>query len=148
MKRTLLLILPFAVALLVAMVAPAVAGQKHPASASSKIMKARGPIPIVKKSLADMNKSSTKAHKPAKKGGTVSRGPNAWYELHVDNRTGYYITIYEDGEEVGTVAPYGDSYGPIQSGRHELFGRAPGVDLTVGPRTVYVDGDFKWTITP
>src|SRR5438876_1048847 len=52
----------------------------------------------------DNSKPVPKSMAPAAKGGPKARGLVG--TLHVDNRTGYYITIYVNGDSVGTVGPY------------------------------------------
>ena len=67
--------------------------------------------------------------------------------VHIDNRTGYSIDVYLDGECIGTVKPYGDSYGYEPGGYHKLTGSAPGIDLSWGPRYATFDGsDYTWIL--
>jgi hypothetical protein len=94
------------------------------------------------------NSNSAKPKRPARKGGPKARG--SIVTLHIDNQTKWYIKIYNNGDYMGTVAPYGDNYYDAETGTHTLYGRADFDDGSVtrwGPRTVYIDDDYTWTLT-
>ena len=111
-----------------------------------KVTKTRGADPHIKQKEAK-NNAKKKVEAPTAKGGT-QRGAD--HLLHVDNRTPWKIVIYIDGENVGSVSEWGDSYGSY-SGTHSVYGVAyfeDGSKLTFGPKVVnFDDGDFTWTLT-
>ncbi len=123
--------------------------QKGPSSASSKASKSRGSGPDTNIKMERADNSGKRMMKPARKGGKRTRGAAETTYLHIDNRTGYYVDIYVDGANVGTVSPYGDSYGYVHSGSDSLYAKAPGTDLHFGPRSAYLapGGTFTWTLT-
>jgi hypothetical protein len=51
-------------------------------------------------------------------------------EVHVDNRTRWYIDVYIDGNFRGTVGPSGDGYALAISGPTRVYGRADFTDGT------------------
>jgi hypothetical protein len=83
-----------------------------------------------------------------RKSGERSRGVEG--RLYVDNTTGYFIDIYIDGENRGTVKPYhiGTVYvGAASWQATRLYGHAPGTTRTWGPRLVdYRVNDYTWTL--
>jgi hypothetical protein len=84
----------------------------------------------------------------ARKGGERSRGVEG--RLYVDNHTGYFVDIFIDGENRGTVKPYhiGTVYvGAASWQATRLFGHAPGTSHTWGPRLVdYRVNDYTWNL--
>lgn len=105
----------------------------------------------VVKSDQDLNKPGAKAPVPAKKAGHGLKATAHIGELHVDNRTDYYIRIYVDGDFVGTVSPYGDSYGTLgDCSGHTLTGIAYFTDGSTkqwGPHeTSATCGDYTWRL--
>jgi hypothetical protein len=89
---------------------------------------------------------------PASKGGAKDRGANGTCDIHVNNKTGYYITFYFNGRPAGSMGPWGDLYPNITEGNAELYGRAvfdDGSVMTFGPQEYHCTGsDFIWTLTP
>jgi hypothetical protein len=97
----------------------------------------------------ETNNPGAKIKPPAAKGGPKTRGGVG--TLHVDNRTQWYIRIYNNGDYIGTVGPYGDLYRYAEAGNHVLYARAPmedGDDLHWGSTTlrVYDDETSTWTL--
>lgn len=88
---------------------------------------------------------------PAKKGGPKSRGLGGTCNIHVDNRTPYYVTFYFNGYATGAIGPWGDLYPNITQGNAALYARATFTDgsvLTFGPRQFTCTGtDFIWTLS-
>ncbi len=77
-----------------------------------------------------------------------SKGAANMTYLHVDNRTDYNIYIYVDDQYVGSVGPFGDSYGWQYSGTRKLYAVSAGGTTSWGPRWYsFVDGaTFTWTL--
>jgi hypothetical protein len=128
----------------------AVAQSAHPKHLTSKSTKSKtspDSNPNIKVATAT-NVAGKPQPNHSKKGGK-HRGATQNY-FHVDNQTGYYVTLFLDGANIGTVAPYGDSYGWEPAGSHTVYGNAPGTTITFGPSTVFFnDGEsFTWTLTP
>lgn len=86
---------------------------------------------------------------PPNKGGPKPKGETC--EIHIDNKTAYYIRIYLNGDMVGMVGPWGDLYPDITWGSAQLYGRAvfdDGSVTTFGPRDYQCTGQpFHWTLT-
>jgi hypothetical protein len=106
--------------------------------------------PNIKKEVTE-NDPKAPATAPVSKGGTKKRGGYS-SSIHVDNRTGWIVKIYANGDFVGSVSPYGDTYFPATAGSFNLYARADFTDGTVytwGPRSTSLDpGDaFTWHIT-
>jgi hypothetical protein len=89
---------------------------------------------------------------PANKGGPKNRGANGTCDVHVNNKTGYYISFYFNGRPAGSMGPWGDLYPNITEGNAELYARAVfdnGTVMTFGPQDYHCTGnDFIWTLTP
>jgi len=105
--------------------------------------------PNVKKEITE-NDPKAPATAPVSKGGTKKRGAYSSI-IHVDNRTAWIVKLYANGDYVGTVSPYGDSYLSATAGSANLYARADFTDGTVytwGPRAISMDpGDtFTWKI--
>jgi hypothetical protein len=86
---------------------------------------------------------------PPDKGGKKTRAQLC--HLHVDNRTSLYVKIFVDGDYVGTVYPWGDSYGTYAGGGREVYGRADFTDGSWsywGPSTISCKGPYTWTLWP
>lgn len=107
--------------------------------------------PHIKSDSAN-NSDNPKIPAPASKGGPKSRGLNGTCNIHVDNRTPYYITFYFDGVPAGALGPWGDLMPNITQGVAEIYAKAVftnGSVLTFGPRDLRcTGGDFTWTLTP
>lgn len=103
----------------------------------------RGADPNIKTERGN-NAGASKVKAPPKKGG---KAKGAYNEVHVDNRTGYYIDLFLNGDYQGTVAPMGDFYQSRTSGTLRIYGKAPGTSTTWGPRTIDLDDDWTWTLT-
>jgi len=87
---------------------------------------------------------------PPSKGGPKTRGAMSG-TLHVDNRTPYIIRIYVDGDYVGNVGRYGDSYGYYGCSTRTLYARAYFDDGSVtswGPARRDLCDDFTWELDP
>jgi hypothetical protein len=89
-----------------------------------------------------------KANKAAAVVPTASRDGRAC-TVHIDNRTGWYIQIYLDGDYRGVVGPMGDGYGAVISGPTRFYARAEFDDGSVrtwGPDQVYCPDDATYTL--
>jgi len=104
------------------------------------------------KSEKAVNSVDQKIPAPEKKGGPKSRGLNGTCNIHVDNRTPYYVTFYFDGQPAGALGPWGDLLPNITQGVAQIYARATftnGSVLTFGPRDLRcTGGDFTWTLNP
>jgi hypothetical protein len=123
--------------------------QKHPSSAKANGTKSRGESDAKDENIKNdraPNDPNAKIEAPADKGGPKTR--QASCRVHVDNHTGYYISIYTDGNYRGEVSPYGDSIGAVGCGSTALYAKAlfPGYATTWGPTAYYVDGTFTWQL--
>jgi hypothetical protein len=70
--------------------------------------------------------------------------------VHVDNRTGWYIQIYLDGDYRGVVGPMGDVYGAVLSGPTRFYARAEFDDGSVrtwGPNQMYCPDEGSHTLS-
>jgi hypothetical protein len=89
---------------------------------------------------------------PQSKGGYASRGLNGTCNIHVNNKTGYYVSFYFNGNAAGAVGPWGDLYPTSSEGSAVLYAKAvftDGTVLTFGPQNFSCTGtDFTWTLTP
>lgn len=101
-------------------------------------------------SLVNSMNSSVPA--PVSKGGFNTRGLNGTCNIHVNNKTGYYVTFYFNGNAAGAVGPWGDLYPTSTEGKAVLYAKAVFTDgsvLTFGPQDFTCTGtDFTWTLTP
>ena len=81
-----------------------------------------------------------------------SRGLNGTCDIRVSNQTGLYVQFFFNGNQVGTIGPWGALTPNITEGNAALYARAVFTDgsvLTFGPRALTcVGGDFTWTLTP
>jgi hypothetical protein len=95
------------------------------------------------------NKPGNEMAAPPSKGGDKSRGA-AVGNLHVDNRTPWYIRIYVDGNLRGTLSPWGDWYSWGGCEAYALYAVArfdDGSSRTWGPVQTNGDcGDQRWTL--
>jgi hypothetical protein len=143
-------VVPFALALVMSIAAlvgaPAIAKAGKTVASPKRTAKANE----VKLKAERPNNSHplTKNQAPPSKGGAKSKGLVG--RLHVDNRTGYYIDIYINGNPEGTVGPFGDLYWSVvdPSPTTSLFGKAPGTSYVWGPREIDPDEDYTWTLNP
>jgi hypothetical protein len=123
---------------------------QHPASGSTKSTKSRGASDAKDENIkqdSQPNDPNVKTEAPPDKGGPKTRGASC--RIHIDNRTGYYVNIYTDGQYRGQVSPYGDSIGYVGCGDTNFYARAvfnDGSVLTWGPSGYFVDGSFTWTL--
>jgi hypothetical protein len=95
----------------------------------------------------DKTKTTGVPHKGA---GSRGSGPYAC-NLHVDNRTNWYIKIYVDGNYAGAVGPAGDLYLVTGNGDTAEYGRADFEDgsyLYWGPRTFTCGSSDIWRLWP
>jgi hypothetical protein len=96
-----------------------------------------------------LNSADQKIAPPAKKGGPAAKG--VYCELHIDNRTPYYVRFYMNGELGAIIGPFGDYYPDITSGLAVLYGRAvfdDGSAYTFGPRDYQCSGgSATWSLT-
>lgn len=99
-----------------------------------------------------MNSKNSMVAAPENKGGAKSRGLNGTCNIHVNNKTGYYVTFYFNGDVAGALGPWGDLYPNSTEGRGVLYARAvfnDGSVMTFGPQNFTCTGsDFTWTLTP
>ena len=118
-----------------------------PKKATDHAAKAKGASKVTAEPKFAADKAAGAA-KPAKKGGAKAKGAHAATELHIDNQTDFNINIYLDGEYIGSVSAYGDSYAWEPSGDHTLFARSAGGTSEWGPRSVYFSpgNSFTWTL--
>lgn len=88
---------------------------------------------------------------PPNKGGPKAKG-GAWCDIHVDNRTPYYVQFYMNGALGGVIGPWGDLYPNITGGYAEFYARAVfnnGDVISFGPRNYQCSGgSATWTLTP
>ncbi|HEY7568332.1 MAG TPA: hypothetical protein VH762_12215 [Gemmatimonadaceae bacterium] len=119
---------------------------------SVKGVKSRGATadPNVKSDSLPANHANATMPAPPAKGGPKTRGATTGV-LHVDNRTLWVIRIYVDGDYVGTVSPYGDSYGYYGCSVRRLYARAvfdDGSYYSWGPSSRDVCDNFTWRLNP
>ncbi|HKQ62570.1 MAG TPA: hypothetical protein VJS92_14870 [Candidatus Polarisedimenticolaceae bacterium] len=116
---------------------------------ASKAQKSRGEgkDENIKKAGVSNNANST-AVAPPSKGGDKSRGGIC--SLHVNNYTKWYIIVYGNGDQIGTVGPYGDLWAVATEGRMNLYAKAPfddGSSYTWGPQVATCTGqDVEWKL--
>jgi hypothetical protein len=70
--------------------------------------------------------------------------------VHIDNRTGWYIQVYLDGDYRGVVGPFGDAYGAVISGPTNIYARAEFDDNSVrtwGPQNVFCPDQGNYTLS-
>nr|CAA9282766.1 hypothetical protein AVDCRST_MAG63-4070 [uncultured Armatimonadetes bacterium] len=87
---------------------------------------------------------------PAEKGGTKTRGGSSTFVI--DNRTGWYISVYVNGRFSATVGPYGNVSGYANPGSYALYARAnfdDGSFRAWGPRVVQMTSGVRttWTLS-
>jgi hypothetical protein len=101
--------------------------------------KSRGGADPNIKSETRVNVAKSEPPAPPSKGGEKPRGQISTCDVHVDNRTPWYIQIYVDGHYSGLLPPWGDIYTRAIAGPTLLYARATfdnGVVLTWGPSKV------------
>jgi hypothetical protein len=118
----------------------------------TKGAKSRGAAtdPNVKQDSLPGNKPGATVAAPPSKGGPKTRGAMTGV-LHVDNRTPWIIRIYVDGDYVGNVGRYGDSYGYYGCSVRTLYARAlfdDGSVTTWGPARRDLCDNFTWELDP
>ena len=104
----------------------------------------------VKSDSLPANKAGATVPVPPSKGGPKTRGSMSG-TLHVDNRTPYIIRIYVDGDYVGNVSRFGDSYGYYGCSVRALYARAyfdDGSTISWGPIRRDLCDDFTWRLNP
>jgi hypothetical protein len=86
--------------------------------------------------------------------GAATRGPNPWpCRVNVDNRTGWKIQVYVDGQYDGLSSPWGNAYMNTGSGTTGFYAIATFTDgskVTWGPWSFAcpANGTFTWTLNP
>jgi hypothetical protein len=111
-----------------------------------------GEDPNVKSATRVNDPKAPEPPAPAAKGGEKPRGQISTCDVHVDNRTPWYIQIYVDGNYSGMMSPYGDLYTRAIAGPTLLYARATFTDgsvLTWGPRKVPCPAwtEYTWKLT-
>ena len=101
------------------------------------------------KSNSMVNNAKKTVAAPVDKGGPKTRGVTC--RLHIDNRTPWIIQIYADGDFLGTVSKYGDSWGTEPGQTTTLYARADftdGTSFTWGPKVVNLGdwGTYTWRL--
>ena len=138
------------IALALALASPAEAQKKN--TLSSRSTEGRGGAATSDQNIkvaAGTNDKAIVIPAPPKKGGKVTRGDSGSCPLYVDNRTGFWVTVYTDGNYRGQLSPYGNSVGWVGCGSTTFYGRADFTDGSYrswGPSRGYVSGPFYWTI--
>ena len=102
------------------------------------------------KNDSEANDPNKPAPAPGNKGGEKARGAGAC-QVVLDNRTGWYVHIFVDGTNRGTIGPWGDAYCYTGSGATVLYAIATFTDgsrFTWGPRTVNCYDSFTWQLFP
>jgi hypothetical protein len=124
--------------------------QKHPSSAKVNGTKSRGENTGKDENIKNdraPNDPNAKIEAPADKGGPKTR--QASCRVHVDNHTGYLISIYTDGNYRGEVSSFGDSIGFVGCGDTTLYAKARFSDMDIttwGPKSYYINGTFTWQL--
>jgi hypothetical protein len=99
-----------------------------------------------------MNSKNSNVAAPPTKGGFQTRGLNGTCNIHINNKTGLYVTFYFNGNAAGALGPWGDLYPNSTEGKGTLYAKASFTDgsvMTFGPRDFTCTGtDFVWTLTP
>jgi hypothetical protein len=153
--RPLALALATAIAVIGAETAPralGAQGTQHGAVVHVKAAKGRGAgaDANVKADTLPGNQTGKTVPAPPSKGGAKTRGAMSG-TLHVDNRTPWIIRIYVDGDYVGNVSRYGDSYGYYGCSVRTLYARAlftDGSSLSWGPSRRDLCDDATWELDP
>lgn len=120
---------------------------KHALESKAAMSRGTGPDQNVKSDSA-LNRANAVVPAPPAKGGAKTRGTSP-EQLHVDNRTSWYVRIYVDGDYVGTVEPWGDSYGWGSCADHVYYARAVFDDGSVrvwGPVKDNLCTGTTWTL--
>jgi hypothetical protein len=123
-------------------------GAKDSLSTRSAVKRGAGQDANIKRDEAVNSKTAAAVKAPAAKGGAKTRGATAG-QLHVDNRTGWYIRIYVDGDYNGMVGPFGDVIGYYGCDNYRLYAVArfnDGSTRTWGPTLVNTCDDFTWRL--
>jgi len=118
----------------------------------TKGVKSRGAAtdPNIKRDSLPANHAGTTMPAPPSKGGAKTRGAVSG-TLHVDNRTSWVIRIYVDGDYVGVVGRYGDSYGYYGCADRTLYARAyfeDGTWIAWGPVRRDLCDNYTWELDP
>jgi hypothetical protein len=145
MKKLVLLILSLGVA---ATLFSTNSRAAEPKTVQSKSQKSRGgeKDPNIKSETAPKNSASDQGKAPKGKSNDSSRG---LCQIHVDNRTVWWIKIFVDGIYVGTVPPGGDLYPQAISGRTTFYARADFDDGSYrywGPNAFDCEYAYTWFI--
>ncbi len=146
-NRTAVAISAFGLA--IALASPAQAQKKNSLSTRSSEGRGAATSDANIKSSTATNDKATVIPAPKSKGGKTSRGPYGSCLLQVDNRSGYWVNLYTDGNYRGQVSPYGDLAGWVGCGATVFYGRADFTDGSYkawGPNSAYVSGPFRWSI--
>jgi hypothetical protein len=144
MKRPLLIASVLALTLSIGLIPAFAQKGKHPRAVSSRAATDKGNPKYAIPTTPD--KSGKPA--PPQKGGAKPKGKRTTGVIHVDNRTGYNVYVFEDGVYVGPLGAYGDIYYYSPSGTHEMYAESAGGTTHWGPQDLYVDydGSSSWTL--
>jgi hypothetical protein len=124
--------------------------QKQSDSSSSKSAVGRGDASAKDENIKQgkaVNDPNVKLEAPPEKGGPKTR--QGLCQIHIDNRTAFYIDIYTNGVIRGTVSPFGDSWGWVACGANILYGRANFTDGSFrswGPVQIFDNGVYTWSL--
>jgi hypothetical protein len=108
--------------------------------------------PNIKQQSPDNDPNAKVPPPPGK--GVTTRGPNPWpCRVNVDNRTGWKIQVFVDGQYDGLSSPWGNAYMNTGSGTTGFYAIATftnGSKITWGPWSFAcpANGTFTWTLTP
>jgi hypothetical protein len=95
-----------------------------------------GEDPNIKTTTRVNNVKAAEVPAPPSKGGETPRGQVRTCDVHIDNRTPWYIHVYIDGTYSGLLPPWGDLYDRAIAGPTIFYGRAnfdDGSSRTWGP---------------
>lgn len=124
--------------------------QKQANSSSTKSATGRGEASAKDENIKQerpVNDPNAKMEAPPDKGGPETR--QGLCQVHIDNRTQWFINIYINGVFRGTVSPFGDSVGWVTCGANVLYGRANFDDGSFkfwGPVQVFDNGVYNWNL--
>jgi hypothetical protein len=114
----------------------------------SAVRRGAGRDENIRKDEAVNSTTPAASRTPAVKDGEKTCGAMC-ARLHIDNRTGWNIRIYVDGDYAGMVGPFGDVYGYYGCDEHRLYAVArfsDGSERTWGPARVNTCGEKAWTL--
>jgi hypothetical protein len=150
-----LFLLLFATIFALILAAPALA-QSDSEKSKTTVTKGQKAAPDADKYIKDKspdNDPKKSVPAPSAKGGG-SRGAGPWpCQVHIDNRTGWRIQIYVDGQYDGLLSSWGDGFVNTGSGVTTFFAVATFTDgsrLTWGQWVFNcpAQGVYTWSLTP